>query len=149
MHLVFLSHRFFFAVRNNQLSKWPHNIAGFWTRLYSTKCSWIIKALRSEVFYSFDNLRMMFCICYSPLAYVDPCHCNMAHLFVELLKDSLNEYAYAAEIAGVHYKLENTMYGIFVSTVHIFFSNHLHPWECCPWLVTRRKKHLSVFLYWA
>ena len=70
---------------------------------------------------------MMFCIYYSPLAYVDPCHCNMAHLFVELLKDSLNEYAYAAEIAGVHYKLENTMYGIFVSTAHIFFSNHLHP----------------------
>ena len=39
----------------------------------------------------------------------------MAHLFVELLKDSLNEYAYAAEIAGVSYKLENTMYGIYVS----------------------------------
>ena len=52
---------------------------------------------------------------YSPLAYVDPCHCNMARLFVELLKDSLNEYAYAAEIAGIGYKVENTMYGIFVS----------------------------------
>ena len=46
---------------------------------------------------------------------MDPVHCNMAHLFVELLKDSLNEYAYAAEIAGVNYKLENTMYGIYVS----------------------------------
>ncbi|XP_027042212.1 insulin-degrading enzyme-like [Pocillopora damicornis] len=60
----------------------------------------------------------------SPLAYVDPCHCNMAHLFVELLKDSLNEYAYAAEIAGVHYKLENTMYGIFLS---IKGYNHKQP----------------------
>ena len=40
----------------------------------------------------------------------------MAHLFVELLKDSLNEYAYNAEIAGVEYKIENTMYGMFVST---------------------------------
>ena len=39
----------------------------------------------------------------------------MAHLFVELLKDSLNEYAYDAEIAGVSYKLENTMYGVYVS----------------------------------
>ena len=39
----------------------------------------------------------------------------MARLFVELLKDSLNEYAYAAEIAGIDYRLENTMYGIFVS----------------------------------
>ena len=55
---------------------------------------------------------------FSPLAYVDPGHCNMAHLFVELLKDSLNEYAYDAEIAGVEYKLENTMYGIFVSKFH-------------------------------
>ena len=55
-------------------------------------------------------------ILYSPLAYVDPVHCDMAHLFVELLKDSLNEYGYAAEIAGVNYKLENTMYGIFVSS---------------------------------
>ena len=56
-----------------------------------------------------------FVLFFSPLAYVDPIHCNMAHLFVELLKDSLNEYAYAAEIAGVNYKLENTMYGIYVS----------------------------------
>ena len=39
----------------------------------------------------------------------------MARLFVELLKDSLNEYAYNAEIAGVDYKIENTMYGICVS----------------------------------
>ena len=39
----------------------------------------------------------------------------MARLFVELLKDSLNEYAYDAEIAGVDYKIENTMYGIYVS----------------------------------
>jgi len=60
----------------------------------------------------------------SPLAYVDPVHCNMAHLFVELLKDSLNEYAYAAEIAGVNYKLENTMYGIYLS---IKGYNHKQP----------------------
>ena len=53
----------------------------------------------------------------------------MAHLFVELLKDSLNEYAYAAEIAGVHYKLENTMYGIFVSTAHIFKSVVPDSWQ--------------------
>ncbi|EDO28044.1 predicted protein, partial [Nematostella vectensis] len=51
----------------------------------------------------------------SPLAYIDPCHCNMAYIFLQLLKDSLNEYAYDAEIAGVTYNLDNTMYGIFVS----------------------------------
>ncbi|EDO37735.1 predicted protein [Nematostella vectensis] len=51
----------------------------------------------------------------SPLAYIDPCHCNMAYIFLQLLKDSLNEYAYDAEIAGVTYNLDNTMYGIFMS----------------------------------
>ncbi|XP_068709633.1 insulin-degrading enzyme-like [Montipora foliosa] len=60
----------------------------------------------------------------SPLAYVDPGHCDMAHLFVELLKDSLNEYAYNAEIAGVEYKIENTMYGMCLS---IKGYNHKQP----------------------
>ena len=39
----------------------------------------------------------------------------MAHLFVELLKDWLAEYSYDAEIAELSYKLENTVYGIYVS----------------------------------
>ncbi|KAF4791367.1 Insulin-degrading enzyme [Turdus rufiventris] len=49
---------------------------------------------------------------FSPFAYVDPLHCNMAYLYLELLKDSLNEYAYAAELAGLNYDLQNTIYGI-------------------------------------
>lgn len=53
---------------------------------------------------------------YSPFAYVDPLHCNMAYLYLELLKDSLNEYAYAAELAGLNYDLQNTIYGMYVST---------------------------------
>ena len=52
---------------------------------------------------------------YSPFAYVDPLHCNMAYLYLELLKDSLNEYAYAAELAGLNYDLQNTIYGMYVS----------------------------------
>jgi len=40
----------------------------------------------------------------------------MAYLYLELLKDSLNEYAYAAELAGLNYDLQNTIYGIYVST---------------------------------
>lgn len=52
---------------------------------------------------------------YSPFAYVDPLHCNMAYLYLELLKDSLNEYAYAAELAGLNYDLQNTVYGMYVS----------------------------------
>ncbi|XP_013766820.1 insulin-degrading enzyme-like [Pundamilia nyererei] len=52
---------------------------------------------------------------YSPFAYVDPLHCNMAYLYLELLKDSLNEYAYAAELAGLNYDLQNTVYGMYVN----------------------------------
>lgn len=51
----------------------------------------------------------------SPFAYVDPLHCNMAYLYLELLKDSLNEYAYAAELAGLNYDLQNNVYGMYVS----------------------------------
>uniref|UniRef100_A0A668VMV7 Insulin-degrading enzyme n=1 Tax=Oreochromis aureus TaxID=47969 RepID=A0A668VMV7_OREAU len=52
---------------------------------------------------------------FSPFAYVDPLHCNMAYLYLELLKDSLNEYAYAAELAGLNYDLQNTAYGMHLS----------------------------------
>ncbi|RXN10476.1 insulin-degrading enzyme [Labeo rohita] len=51
---------------------------------------------------------------FSPFAYVDPLHCNMAYLYLELLKDSLNEYAYAAELAGLNYDLQNTVYGMLL-----------------------------------
>lgn len=39
----------------------------------------------------------------------------MAYLYLELLKDSLNEYAYAAELAGLNYDLQNNVYGMYVS----------------------------------
>ncbi|CAL1267103.1 unnamed protein product [Larinioides sclopetarius] len=51
----------------------------------------------------------------SPMAYVDPLHYNMTHLIVQLVKDALNEYAYAAELAGLSYVLGNTKLGIFLS----------------------------------
>lgn len=38
-------------------------------------------------------------------------------MFVELFKDALNEYAYAAEIAGLGYSLSSSLYGISVSSV--------------------------------
>lgn len=50
------------------------------------------------------------------MAYVDPLHFNLCHLFVQLVKDSLNEYAYAAELAGLSYSLGNARLGISVST---------------------------------
>ena len=52
---------------------------------------------------------------FSPLAYRDPLHCNMNRLFVMLLKDSLTEYAYDAELAGLKYEVDIDMYGISVS----------------------------------
>ncbi|XP_068597613.1 insulin-degrading enzyme [Brachionichthys hirsutus] len=52
---------------------------------------------------------------FSPFAYVDPLHCTMGHLYLELLKDSLIEYAYAAEVAGLIYDLQNTVYGMYLS----------------------------------
>ncbi|XP_033632870.1 insulin-degrading enzyme-like [Asterias rubens] len=48
----------------------------------------------------------------SPLAYMDPLHCNLTCLFAVLLRDSLNEYAYAAELANINYAIESTVYGI-------------------------------------
>lgn len=50
----------------------------------------------------------------SPLAYLDPLHCNMAYMLVQLFRDSLTEYAYAAELAGLSYALTNTKYGMML-----------------------------------
>lgn len=36
-------------------------------------------------------------------------------LFTDLLKDSLNEYAYDAEVAGLAYNIENLLEGMLVS----------------------------------
>ncbi|XP_041369113.1 insulin-degrading enzyme-like [Gigantopelta aegis] len=51
----------------------------------------------------------------SPLAYNDPAHANMNSLFVNLFSDSLNEYAYDAELAGLYYSLDSSIYGIHLS----------------------------------
>ncbi|PSN57801.1 Insulin-degrading enzyme [Blattella germanica] len=50
----------------------------------------------------------------SPLAYLDPVSCNMTYMFVQLFKDALNEYAYAAELAGMRWELTNTKYGMIL-----------------------------------
>lgn len=49
------------------------------------------------------------------MAYFDPLNCNLTHMFVQLFRDALNEYAYAAEIAGLKWSLTNTKYGLIVS----------------------------------
>jgi insulysin len=56
----------------------------------------------------------LFLIC-SPLAYMDPLSCNLSNMFVQLFRDSLNEYAYAADLAGLQWEFGNSKYGITVS----------------------------------
>ncbi|XP_045464651.1 insulin-degrading enzyme [Harmonia axyridis] len=51
----------------------------------------------------------------SPLAYLDPLNCNLTHMLVQLFRDSLNEYAYSAEVAGLKYELINTKYGLILA----------------------------------
>ncbi|KAK6638804.1 hypothetical protein RUM43_007073 [Polyplax serrata] len=51
----------------------------------------------------------------TPLAYLDPLNCSLTHMFVQVLKDSLNEYAYDAELAGLAWYIMNTEYGITLS----------------------------------
>ena len=53
---------------------------------------------------------------------MDPLHTNMTYMFVQLFMDALNEYAYAAELAGLNYSLNSTMYGMYVS----IDSYHVH-----------------------
>lgn len=51
----------------------------------------------------------------SPIAYLDPHHQNMVYMLIHLFKDSLNEYMYAAELAGLTYALNNTKFGILLN----------------------------------
>lgn len=45
-------------------------------------------------------------------------------MLVQLFKDALNEYAYAAELAGLKWELVNTKYGLIVSIyLSLFFLN--------------------------
>uniref|UniRef100_A0A915HZW7 Insulin-degrading enzyme n=1 Tax=Romanomermis culicivorax TaxID=13658 RepID=A0A915HZW7_ROMCU len=47
----------------------------------------------------------------SPVVYQDPKHNAISSLFVDLLRDSLTEYSYNAELAGLRYSLSNGRYG--------------------------------------
>ncbi|GFO42674.1 insulin-degrading enzyme [Plakobranchus ocellatus] len=51
----------------------------------------------------------------SPLAYMDPLHTNLNALFTQLFEDALTEYTYMAEIAGLRYNLDSSVYGLTLS----------------------------------
>jgi insulysin len=48
----------------------------------------------------------------------------MNRIFTEMIKDSLNEYSYYAELAGLEYSLNNTTDGISISIYG--FNDKLH-----------------------
>ncbi|XP_077297862.1 insulin-degrading enzyme-like [Arctopsyche grandis] len=50
----------------------------------------------------------------SPIVNFDPLNYNLNSLFISLLKDSLNELTYAAELAGVNYHIQNTKTGFSI-----------------------------------
>ncbi|XP_033106697.1 insulin-degrading enzyme-like [Anneissia japonica] len=74
----------------------------------------------SKVWHKQDDTFLLPKACYcidltSPLSYRDPLHTNLTRLFTVLVKDTLNEYAYAAEIAGIGYSLDSTVYGLYLN----------------------------------
>ena len=50
---------------------------------------------------------------------MDPLSTNLTYMFVTLFHDALNEYAYAADLAGLGYDLTNTIYGTTVSSLQL------------------------------
>lgn len=51
----------------------------------------------------------------NPLVYFDPVHLNMTNMFVELFRDSITEFSYAADLAGLRYGLHPNNYGLNVT----------------------------------
>ncbi|CAG9789778.1 unnamed protein product [Diatraea saccharalis] len=51
----------------------------------------------------------------SPLAYSDPLSCNLTSVWVLLLRDGLQQFAYAAELAGLRWSLGNAKYGLSIT----------------------------------
>ncbi|XP_054168721.1 insulin-degrading enzyme-like [Oppia nitens] len=64
------------------------------------------KYLKPKVYYGFEFT--------NPLAYADPFHANAIYMFTRLFRDSINEYSYAAECAGLFYSFSNTFTGLSV-----------------------------------
>lgn len=122
-HTSFLDFMFFLMRRRDRLK----NSNLIFRKVYELVFSFLIHLERPHVTLGSNKSAILLStFSSSPFAYVDPLHCNMAYLYLELLKDSLNEYAYAAELAGLSYDLQNTIYGMYVSTHVLEPSTHQH-----------------------
>ena len=63
---------------------------------------------------------------------MDPLHANLNALFTQLFDDALTEYSYMAEIAGLRYSLDSSIYGL---TVRKCLDLHLSLWNSLKALV--------------
>ena len=52
---------------------------------------------------------------FSPVVYTDPLHALMAHVFVEMFRDAVNESVYAPGLAEMTFDLKQSQYGFVVS----------------------------------
>jgi secreted Zn-dependent insulinase-like peptidase len=68
----------------------------------------ILKTVMNNFFF-FNNDALT-----SPIAYLDPLRCSQVCLLASLFHDALNEFTYAAEVAGLGYALQSTKYGLQV-----------------------------------
>lgn len=50
----------------------------------------------------------------SPVAFLDPISLTAIKIYAKLLSDKLNEYAYAASLAGINFSIETTIFGLVV-----------------------------------
>jgi len=83
----------------------------------------------------------------NPIVYTDPLNCNLTHLFVTLFRDSINEFLYAAELAGLRLTISNTTNGISVSCFlrieHMtIISNRCH-FRCSSMVIQTSKASFS------
>ncbi|CAK1587423.1 unnamed protein product [Parnassius mnemosyne] len=51
----------------------------------------------------------------SPLAYSDPSNCSLTSVWVLVLRDALQQFAYAAELAGLRWNIGNAKYGLSIT----------------------------------
>lgn len=52
----------------------------------------------------------------SPQSYLTPLNCVLSKLVVEVMKETLNEFSYHAEVAGLEYSLDSNTDGLIVNT---------------------------------
>ncbi|KAI7693124.1 hypothetical protein SSS_03344 [Sarcoptes scabiei] len=78
---------------------------------------------KPKVFYSFKLV--------NPIVYANPCNVNINSLFVMMFQDSITEFLYDAQLAGLSVRISNAIYGLnlefygYNQKMEVFFQNIL------------------------